>query len=189
MKSIPSLFFFFSIIFFNFSVLGSEKWILNKDISTIKFELPIFLANNVKGEFNEIEGLIEIDLNKKINNKAIFSVDIKSIDMNYIKYKNLLLSNIFFDSKQFPKALVDTKKFSYKNEDIISLNVELTLKKITKSVPLTLEVIKLAEELVQIKGRLKFSRTAFQIGINQWSNTSILKDQAIIDVNLFLSKE
>ena len=90
MKLTPGLIFFLSIIFINFSVLGSEKWILNKDISTIKFELPIFLVNNVKGEFNEIEGLIEIDLQKKINNKAIFSVDIKSVDMNYIKYKEIL---------------------------------------------------------------------------------------------------
>ena len=189
MRSIHSLIFFLFFTFINCSILASEKWVLNKDISTIKFELPIFLANNVQGKFEEIEGLIEIDLQKKINNKAIFSVNIQSIDMNYKKYKNLLLSNIFFDSQQFPKALVDTKKFSYEDEKIINLNVELKVKGITKSVPLTLEIIKLAKELVQIKGRLKFSRTAFQLGINQWSNTSILKDQAIIDVNLFLNKE
>ena len=44
--------------------------------------------------------------------------------MNYLKYKDLLLSNIFFDAKNFPKAVVDTKKFSYKNEtEIQRLNI------------------------------------------------------------------
>jgi len=190
MKSKFGLFYYlFFFIFFGLSSQANEKWTLDKNISTIKFELPILLANNVKGTFHEIEGLVEIDLKKKINNKAIFSVDIKSLDMNYKKYKNLLLSNIFFDSYQFPKALVDTKKFSYHDEDIIILNVDLTVKGITNSVPLTLEIIKLAEELIQLKGSLKFSRTAFQIGIDQWSNTLILRDQAVINVNLFLSKE
>ena len=189
MKLIIVLNCFLYFLFISLTTLAKETWILNKDISTIEFELPILLANNVSGKFKEIEGVIEIDLNKKMNNKAIFSADIKSIDMNYKKYKNLLLSNIFFDSQQFPKALVDTKKFSYENEKVVNLNVELTIKGITNSVPLTLEIIKLAEELVQIKGRLKFSRTDFQVGIEQWKNTSILKDQANINVNLFLSKE
>ena len=109
--------------------------------------------------------------------------------MNYNKYRNLLLSNIFFDVKQFPKALVDTRKFSYQNQNILNLNVEFTIKGTTNSVPLTLEVISLAKELVQIKGQVKFSRTAFKIGIGKWKNTFILKDNARIDINLFLFKE
>ena len=56
---------------------------------------------------------MELDLNQKENNKAIFYVEVNDLDMNYIKYKDLLLSNVFFDAQQFPKAVVDTKKFSY----------------------------------------------------------------------------
>lgn len=187
MKLFSFLSFFF--LFISFSTLAKETWILDKDLSSIEFELPVLLANNVKGEFKEIQGLVEIDLETKLNNKAIFSVDIKSIKMNYNKYRNLLLSNIFFDVKQFPKALVDTRKFSYQNQNILNLNVEFTIKGTTNSVPLTLEVISLAKELVQIKGQVKFSRTAFKIGIGKWKNTFILKDNARIDINLFLFKE
>ena len=53
----------------------------------------------------------------------------------------------------------------------------------------SLEIIKLAEELVQIRGNVQFSRTAFQLGLGKWQNTSILKDNVSIDVNLFLFKE
>ena len=56
-------------------------------------------------------------------------------------------------------------------------------------VPLVLNVTRLAEELVQIQSELIFSRTNFEIGIGQWSNTSILKDKIIIKTNLFLFRK
>ena len=91
----------FTFIFFLISsiLFASERWVLDKELSTITFEVPVLLAKNVRGTFTKIEGLIEIDVNQKKNNKAIFSVDIESININYKKYKNLLLSNIFFDER------------------------------------------------------------------------------------------
>ena len=109
--------------------------------------------------------------------------------MNYKKYKNLLLSDIFFDSYNFPVALVDTKKFSYKNENKFSLEVELTIKGKTEIVPLDIEIIHLANELIQIKTDLDFSRTLFNIGTGKWKSTAILKDKGVIKTNLFLFKQ
>ena len=168
---------------------ASERWVIDKNLSTIEFELPVLLANNVQGKFNNIEGYVELDVEKKINNKAIFSVQIDNLDMNYIKYKDLLLSNIFFDAFQFPKAVVDTKKFSYVNEEKILLNAELLLKGKSKMVPLIIYVTRLTEDLVQIQSELIFSRTSFEVGIGKWSNTSILKDKVKLKTNLFLFKE
>ena len=171
------------------SASASERWILDKNVSTIEFELPVLFAKNVKGKFNTIEGFIELDVTKKKNNKAIFSVQIDDLEMNYIKYKDLLLSNIFFDTKKFPLAVIDTKKFSYDNEKELKLNAELTLKGKSEMVPLIINVTRLAEELVQIQSELLFSRTNFEIGIGQWSNTSILKDKVKIKTNLFLFRK
>ena len=89
--------FFFIFLFFSiFPTLAytSERWVLDKTLSTIEFELPVLFAKNVKGKFNSIDGFVELDLNQKEKNKAIFSVKINDIDMNYIKYKDLVLSNI-----------------------------------------------------------------------------------------------
>jgi len=174
---------------FTHSIFAKETWVLDKELSIISFEIPVFLAKNVSGKFTQIKGLVELDIETKENNKAIFSVDINSIEMNYKKYRNLLLSNIFFNVKQFPIALVDTKKFSYENESELEILVELSIKGITETVPFKLKVIRLAEELVQIKGKLEFSRTAFQIGIEKWSSTVILKDNASIETDLFLFKK
>ena len=188
--------FFFILLFFltiNFSlstkVISKESWLLDKNLSSIEFELPVLFANNVQGKFEEINGIIEIDLENKENNKAIFSVKINTINMNYKKYKNLLLSDIFFDSYNFPVALVDTKKFSYKNENEFSLEVELTIKGKTEIVPLDIEIKQLANELIQIKTDLDFSRTLFNIGTGKWKSTAILKDKGVIKTNLFLFKQ
>jgi polyisoprenoid-binding protein YceI len=168
---------------------AAERWILDKSLSTIEFELPVLFAKNVKGSFNTIDGFVELDLNQKENNKAIFYVELNDLDMNYIKYKDLLLSNVFFDAQQFPKAVVDTKKFSYVNETEFSMDVELTIKGKSAIVPLVINVKRLAEELVQIQSELIFSRTAFEIGIGNWKNTTILKDKVKLSTNLFLFRE
>ena len=186
------IFKFFIILIFYISpslLLASEKWVLDKTLSSIEFELPVLFTTNVKGKFNTIEGYVELDVNNKKNNKAIFSVIVNDLQMNYIRYKELLLSDIFFDTKQFPKAVVDTKKFSYTNEKEIQINVELTLKGKSLIVPLKIYVTRLAEELVQIQSEMIFSRTNFEIGLGVWSNTSILKDEVILKTNLFLFRE
>ena len=100
-----------------------------------------------------------------------------------------MLSNVFFNVKQFPIALIDTKKFSYEDESKLEILVELSIKGVTETVPLQLEIKRLAEELVQIKGKLEFSRAAFKIGIGKWSSTAILKDNATIETDLFLFRE
>ncbi len=179
-----------SIAFFFFTpiIVAKETWILDKELSTITFELPVFLAKNVKGEFTEIEGLVEIDVEEKKNNKALFSVKVNSIKMNYKKYRDLLLSDIFFYEKNFPIALISTKKFSYENEKEIRLVVDLNIKGTTKEVPLQVKITRLGESLFQIKCSLNFSRTSYQLGTGKWSSTAILKDKAKIETNLFLYK-
>ncbi len=183
---------FFLFLFALLSLKNSyaqEIWFLDKNLSTINFELPLFLAKNVKGKFIDIDGLVEIDLSKEKNNKGIFSVKIDSIDINYDKYRDLLLSDIFFYSTKYPIALIDTNKFTYNNEEKIELLIELQIKEKTKELPISLEVIRLAEKLVQVKGELFFSRTEFELGKGRWSSTAMLKDQVKLIVNFFLFRE
>ena len=169
--------------------IAKEKWILDKEISEITFEVPVLLAENVIGKFNTIDGYVEIDTIDQKNNKAILSVKIDSLEMNYKKYKNLILSDIFFNSDKYPIGVIDTKKFSYNNEEKLNLDIELTIKGTTRVVNTELLVIKLTNDLVQIKSELKFSRNDFNIGTGNWKNTTILKDKIKINSNIFLFKE
>ena len=169
--------------------IAKEKWVIDKDISKITFEVPVLFASDVKGEFKNIDGFVEIDLENKKNNKALVSADIQSIEINYSKYRDLLLSPIFFDLSNFPLALLDTKKFSYENQDELTLDIELTIKGISKMTETKITIKKLTNDIVQILGSLKFSRTDFNIGTGNWKNTTILKDNVKIDANIFLIKD
>ena len=177
------------ILLISTNCIAKEKWVIDKDISKITFEVPVLFASDVKGEFKNIDGFVEIDLENKKNNKALVSADIQSIEINYSKYRDLLLSPIFFDLSNFPLALLDTKKFSYKNQDELTLDIELTIKGISKMTETKITIKKLTNDIVQILGSLKFSRNDFNIGTGNWKNTTILKDNVKIDANIFLIKD
>ena len=191
LKKIPNNFYllFFVLLFFASNSLAKEKWIIDKNISKITFEVPVLFATNVIGEFKNFSGLVEIDLENKKNNKAILSVQIDSIELNYKKYKDLILSPIFFDFYNYPLAVLDTKKFSYQNEKQLFLDIELTIKGISKIIKTELIINNLTNDIVQILGKLEFNRNDFNIGTGNWQNTSILKNKIKIESNIFLIKE
>ena len=187
LKVIFSLFFIF--LFFKQSV-ADDLWTIDKNVSSIEFEVPVLFANNVIGKFNEFDGFVSLDLSNQNNNKALINVRIDSLDINYKRYKNLVLSEIFFNAKKFPLGLIDTNNFKFKYEDKkINLIGELIIKNKSKNIPIDIEVIKLANELVQVKSDVSFSRNDFDIGTGNWKNTTILKDKIKIKANIFLFKE
>ena len=187
LKVIISLFLIF--LFCKQSV-ANDLWTIDKNISSIEFEVPVLFANNVIGKFNEFDGFVSLDLSNQNNNKALISVRVDSLDINYKRYKDLVLSEIFFDSKKFPLGLIDTNNFKFNYKDnIINLIGELTIKGKSQNIPINIEVIKLASELVQVKSEMSFSRNDFEIGIGNWKNTTILKDEIKIKANIFLFKE
>ena len=191
LKKILKIFYFLTVILFflTSNSYAKQKWMIDKNIYQINFEVPVLLATNVFGEFENFDGFVEIDLENKKNNKAIFSVNIDSIKINYQKYKNLILSPIFFDQVNYPIAVIDTKRFSYEDEKNLSLNIEVTIKGISKKVNTQLKIIKLTNDIVQIFGELEFNRNDFNIGVGNWKNTSILKSKIKINANIFLIKE
>ena len=187
LKVIFSLFFIF---FFYKQSTASDLWSIDENISSIEFEVPVLFAKNVIGKFNSFDGFVSLDLSNQNNNKALLNVDIKSLEFNYKKYKDLVLSEVFFDATRFPLGLIDTNnfKFSYKNNKI-SLIGELTIKGRSHKLPFDIEIIQLTRELVQVKSDISFSRNKFNIGTGNWKNTTILKDEIKIRANIFLFKE
>ncbi len=170
--------------------IANDFWIIDKDISNIEFEVPVLFANNVIGNFNEFDGFVSLDFSNQNNNKALINVRIDSLDINYKRYKDLVISDIFFDAKKFPLGLIDTKNFKFNYEDnSINLIGELTIKGKSQNIPIDIEVIKLTSELVQVKSEISFSRNDFEIGIGNWKNTTFLKDKIKIKANIFLFKE
>ena len=188
-KKIVKKFYLLLILLFLCSYIqANEKWIIDKNLSEITFEVPVLFATNVSGKFTNFDGFVEIDVKNK-NNKAILSVEIDSLEINYKRYKDLILGPKFFDFSNYPIGVLDTKKFSYQNEEDLKLDIELTIKGISKIVETDLVVNRLAADIVQIIGKLEFNRNDFEIGTGNWKNTSILKNKIKINSSIFLFKE
>ena len=184
------IFSLFLIFLYCKQTLANDLWTIDKNISSIEFEVPVLFAKNVIGKFNTFDGFVSLDLSNQNNNKALINVGIDSLNFNYKRYKDLVLSEVFFDAKKFPSGLIDTNNFKFDYEDNkINLIGELTIKGKSQKIPIDIEVIKLASELVQIKSEISFSRNEFDIGTGSWKNTTILKDEIKIKANIFLFKE
>lgn len=189
-KIIKNLTYFLIVIFFCINQsYANERWKIDKEISKISFEVPVLFTTNVKGSFKDIDGFVQLDTKDREKNKAIFSVSINSIEINYQKYKELLLSPIFFNANKYPLGVLDTKNFLYINNKISKLEIELTIKNKTIKIPINLEVNQLTQDLVQIKGKLFFLRSDFNIGTGNWQNTTILKDRVELNYDIFLFRE
>jgi polyisoprenoid-binding protein YceI len=189
-KIIKNLIYFLIVIFFCINQsYANERWKIDKEISKISFEVPVLFTTNVKGSFKDIDGFVQLDTKDREKNKAIFSVSINSIEINYQKYKELLLSPIFFNANKYPLGVLDTKNFLYINNKISKLEIELTIKNKTIKIPINLEVNQLTQDLVQIKGKLFFLRSDFNIGTGNWQNTTILKDRVELNYDIFLFRE
>ena len=189
-KIIKNLIYFLIVIFFCINQsYANERWKIDKEISKISFEVPVLFTTNVKGSFKDIDGFVQLDTKDREKNKAIFSVSINSIEINYQKYKELLLSPIFFNANKYPLGVLDTKNFLYIDNKIPKLEIELTIKNKTIKIPINLEVNQLTQDLVQIKGKLFFLRSDFNIGTGNWQNTTILKDRVELNYDIFLFRE
>ena len=189
-KIIKNLIYFLIVIFFCINQsYANERWKIDKEISKISFEVPVLFTTNVKGSFKDIDGFVQLDTKDREKNKAIFSVSINSIEINYQKYKELLLSPIFFNANKYPLGVLDTKNFLYIDNKIPKLEIELTIKNKTIKIPINLEVNQLTQDLVQIKGNLFFLRSDFNIGTGNWQNTTILKDRVELNYDIFLFRE
>ena len=189
-KIIKNLIYFLIVIFFCINQsYANERWRIDKEISKISFEVPVLFTTNVKGSFKDIDGFVQLNTKDREKNKAIFSVSINSIEINYQKYKELLLSPIFFNANKYPLGVLDTKNFLYINNKISKLEIELTIKNKTIKIPINLEVNQLTQDLVQIKGKLFFLRSDFNIGTGNWQNTTILKDRVELNYDIFLFRE
>ena len=189
-KIIKNLIYFLIVIFFCINQsYANERWRIDKEISKISFEVPVLFTTNVKGSFKDIDGFVQLDTKDREKNKAIFSVSINSIEINYQKYKELLLSPIFFNANKYPLGVLDTKNFLYIDNKIPKLEIELTIKNKTIKIPINLEVNQLTQDLVQIKGKLFFLRSDFNIGTGNWQNTTILKDRVELNYDIFLFRE
>ncbi len=116
----------------------SEKWVVNKDHSEVKFEVEYLSVSKVSGRFSHFLG--SLNLKDKKPEDIFIMIETDSIYTGQALRDGHLRSNEFFEAKRFPfiefKSLLSEKITS--NE--FRVEGELKIKNISKKVELILSI-------------------------------------------------
>jgi polyisoprenoid-binding protein YceI len=115
-------------------------WALDPTHSEAQFKVKHLVISTVTGTFKSFDGSFESE-NEDFEGAAIsFSLDTNSIDTNQEQRDGHLKSGDFFDVENFPKITFKSTSFTKKKGDDYTLVGDLTIKDVTKSVELEVEL-------------------------------------------------
>ncbi len=114
------------------------SWTIDAVHSDIGFTARHMMVSKVRGRFARFEGKIVTGTNP-LDSSVTASIDLTSIDTNNAQRDEHLRSGDFFDAEKYPAMTYRSTGVSSKGNDFV-LDGELTLKGVTKQVPLKLEL-------------------------------------------------
>ena len=123
------------------NIANAETWNVDSSHSEVGFEVTHMMISTVEGSFGEFSGTIEV--NKKGKVTALNGeVGITSVDTNDAKRDGHLQSDDFFTAAAFPKMTFVSTKVKGSHDKGYSVEGDLTIRDITKTVTLELTPFK-----------------------------------------------
>lgn len=184
-KSVRAIF----LLFILFPLLGyAASWQIVPDKSTLTFTAT---QNNspVTGQFKNFSGDIHFDPNQLATSQVDIVVDLGSVSTAYKEVADTLLTDDFFDVKDFPKAEFKATQFTKLNDKTYQANGTLTIRNKTLPLILTFTLTQYTDTNAIATGTALLKRTAFGVGRGEWSNTSNIKDDVKINFTLTATKK
>jgi polyisoprenoid-binding protein YceI len=131
---------FITIIALSLPALASATtWNIDPDHSNIGFKVRHLMISNVKGNFEKLTGVVDINEKDVTKSKVDVSIDTASINTNVQKRDEHLRSADFFDVAKFPTMTFVSKKVAKAGKNKLKVTGDLTLHGITKQVVLDVE--------------------------------------------------
>jgi len=108
--------------------------------SEITFKVKHLMITNVTGNFNKFDATLESSKEDFTDAKISFEADVDSISTNNEQRDGHLKSDDFFGAEAFPKLTFSSTSFAPKGGDEYALTGDITIKGVTKSVVLNVEL-------------------------------------------------
>jgi polyisoprenoid-binding protein YceI len=132
------------------------KWVIDPAHSDVSFLARHMMVSKVRGHFTQFEGELVI-AEDPLQFTATATIDLNSISTNNETRDNHIRSADFFEVETYPEMTYRSTGISRDGDDFV-LHGELTLKGVTRAVPLKLEVNGFGPD-VQGSTRAGFSAT------------------------------
>lgn len=118
---------------------SAADYVLDTAHTSVGFQIR-HLAGKVRGSFNTFQGSFSFDPAKPEASTGSFVIDTASIDTNQPKRDAHLRSTDFFEVEKFPKMTYVVKGVKKQGADYV-IDGDLTIRDVTKRVPLTVEYL------------------------------------------------
>jgi polyisoprenoid-binding protein YceI len=117
----------------------ASTWDVDPSHTNVGFSVRHMMATTVKGQFDKVQGTLELDDKDITKSKVEVTIDLASVNTNEPKRDGHLKSPDFFDVAKFPVATFKSTKVQKAGKNKLKVTGDLSLHGITKPVVLDVE--------------------------------------------------
>jgi polyisoprenoid-binding protein YceI len=173
---------------------AASTWVIDPAHAQAKFTVKHMMVMDVSGTLGKVSGMVEMDDKDIAKTTAEISIDVDP-QTQEPKRDEHLKSPDFFDVQKFPKATFKTKKVTKAGKDKLKVVGDLTLRDVTKEVPMEVTVSAPVENpfshvqtrAIYATGKIKRSEFGLKWNMPMANNTVLVGDEVKIDFNAELT--
>lgn len=159
-----------------------DTWVVDPAASTINFS-GTHMDKPFQGKFLTWASTILFSETDLSLSKAKVMIDTASASTGDKMYDGTLPNKEWFDVKQFPQAVFETKIFKKTGENTYEAEADLTIKGITQTIilPFTLNI---TDKTADMTARLTLDRLAFDVGKKADEKAEWVGRDIVLDIKL-----
>ncbi|MEM7071329.1 MAG: YceI family protein [Pseudomonadota bacterium] len=169
----------FGVLYAPFGFLSlqahAHDWQINHAKSTLKFQAKTS-DFEIEGWFEKWGGSIIFDPHKPELSMIDIQIEMDSFKTDTPFIESYLANASWFDLAQFKYARYDAKQFIKQQDDTWIIKGILSLKGYEREVPLKAKII-IIDNQAKVNGSTDLNRLDFNIGDNEWRDTSHVENK------------
>jgi polyisoprenoid-binding protein YceI len=117
----------------------SGEWRIDPAHSRIGFSTRHAMVTKVRGAFNDVEGVINVDVDNPANSTVKVNIKVASIDTRNPQRDEHLRTNDFFDAPNYPDITFVSTRIDQIEEGSYIVNGNLTIRGVTRELGIPIE--------------------------------------------------
>lgn len=172
------------------AVANAGDWVMNPDESSLTFTAS-YDGGGFSGRFESFEVALDFDLAMPEQATLEVIVDVTTVDTENSDRDSTLANEDWFHFDDHPKAIYRVTGFEKLAEQKYMAEGKLTLKGVSKTVPLSFtfkpdgEVIRVSGRAI-MAGNANINRLDFNIGSGDWEDPDLIGHEVFVEFELLL---
>lgn len=121
--------------------MGRTNWVVDAVHSAVEFEIAHMHVSTFKGRFARVEGTLALDEEHPSQSALQAAVEVKCIEVEDKGLYDRLMGDDFFSAEKHPQLLYRSTGVEKQDDTHWRVEGELTIRGITRPVPLTVEAL------------------------------------------------